>query len=98
LLVCRTESTRPGRVRLQRQESELSNETQSTQAGPPGAAPEAEPYAVGVLTAAARLAVPRDRWAALEARRGRLLGCGQALDAVDLGRQQLPPAFRLEWE
>ncbi|MFF0589634.1 hypothetical protein ACFYWD_27100 [Streptomyces sp. NPDC003781] len=76
----------------------MSNETQGTRTGPPGAAAETEPYAVGVLIGAARLTVARDRWAALEARRGRLLGCGRALEALDLDGQAPHPAFRLEWE
>ncbi|MCX4760213.1 hypothetical protein OG562_04300 [Streptomyces sp. NBC_01275] len=53
---------------------------------------------MGVLVEAFRLTLAPDRWAALDQRRGRLLGCGRALDAVDLDGERLRPALRIEWE
>lgn len=79
----------------------MSDETQGSQGAvaetPVGAAGDAT-FTVGVLTEAARLTVAEERRADLEARRGRLLGAGQALEAVDLDGQRLHPAFRLEWK
>ncbi|MFF1924532.1 hypothetical protein ACFVW8_28680 [Streptomyces sp. NPDC058221] len=89
----------------------MSNETRSTHSGQgpqgvmgaqsaaaDGGAAEDATFAVGVLAEAARLTVAEERWAGLEARRGRLLGSGRALEALDLDGQRLHPAFRLEWK
>ncbi|MGW4574062.1 hypothetical protein [Streptomyces tendae] len=91
----------------------MSNETQSAQGthggqgprvsrsaapGTPGGAADDAAFAVAVLADAARLTVAEDRWADLDARRGRLLGAGRALEALDLDGQRLHPAFRLEWK
>ncbi|CAL9619634.1 hypothetical protein LMJ38_13580 [Streptomyces sp. R1] len=91
----------------------MSNETQSAQsthggqgprvsqgagAGTPGGAADDAAFAVAVLADAARLTVAEERWADLEARRGRLLGAGRALEVLDLDGQRLHPAFRLEWK
>ncbi|MFD5223373.1 hypothetical protein ACFWMH_37585 [Streptomyces tendae] len=91
----------------------MSNETQSAQgthggrgprvsqsasAGTPGGAADDAAVAVAVLADAARLTVAEERWADLEARRGRLLGAGRALEVLDLDGQRLHPAFRLEWK
>ncbi|MDO0938368.1 hypothetical protein QQY66_44080 [Streptomyces sp. DG2A-72] len=72
--------------------------SQSAVAGTPGGAADDATFAVGLLAEAARLTVAEERWADLEARRGRLLGAGRALEALDLDGQRLHPAFRLEWK
>ncbi|MFC5917273.1 hypothetical protein [Streptomyces pulveraceus] len=72
--------------------------SQGAVAGTSGGAEDDATFAVGVLAEAARLAVTEDRRAGLAARRGRLLGAGRALEALDLDGQRLRPAFRLEWK
>ncbi|WP_329192182.1 hypothetical protein [Streptomyces sp. NBC_01435] len=72
--------------------------SQSAVAGMPGGAEDDATFAVGVLAEAARLTVTEERRADLAARRGRLLGAGRALEALDLDGQRLHPAFRLEWK
>ncbi|MFJ2644032.1 hypothetical protein [Streptomyces sp. NPDC087511] len=71
---------------------------QGAVAGTPGGAEDDATFAVGVLAEAARLTVAEERRAGLAARRGRLLGAGRALEALDLDGQRLQPAFRLEWK
>ncbi|MFE6668519.1 hypothetical protein ACFVFH_33785 [Streptomyces sp. NPDC057697] len=72
--------------------------SQGAAAGTPGGPEDDAAFAAGVLAEAARLTVTEERRAALAARRGRLLGAGQALEALDLDGQRLRPAFRLEWK
>ncbi|MFG3138423.1 hypothetical protein ACGFZA_19685 [Streptomyces sp. NPDC048211] len=54
--------------------------------------------AAGLLAKVFRIGLAPERWGALEQRRGRLLGCGKTLDAVDLDAERLRPGFHIEWK